>query len=68
MRKWYVLETSSLLLAAELMNLPGPPTQKQAYEKLIQDEKVKWLAGIQPLTGLAQFVNNGLNIEKDQYV
>jgi hypothetical protein len=59
---------ATLPLIVVLMNLPGPPTQKQAYEKLIQEEKIKRLADVQPLTGLAQFVNNGLNIAKDLWL
>lgn len=44
----------------------GPPTQKRAYEKFVEEEKSNELAGKAYLAGVSQFINSGLNIEKDQ--
>jgi hypothetical protein len=44
---------------------PGPPTQKKAYEKLIQDEKIAELAGMDS-TGGVQLINMALHIEHEQ--
>ncbi|RXW23175.1 hypothetical protein EST38_g2660 [Candolleomyces aberdarensis] len=43
----------------------APPTQRKAYEKLLDDEKINWLSG-KDLTGNAQFLNQGLELEERQ--
>ena len=43
----------------------GLPTQKKAYQKLIQDEKIAELAGMDS-TGSVQLINMALHIEHEQ--
>ena len=43
----------------------GPPTQGQAYQKLVEDELVAELAG-GPGVGDAQLINVGLRLEWEQ--
>jgi len=43
----------------------GPPTQKKAYEKLIQDEKIVALAGVGSV-GAVQLINMGLHLQHEQ--
>lgn len=44
---------------------PGPPTQKKACKKLIQDKKITELAGMDS-TGGVQLNNMALHIEHEQ--
>ena len=43
----------------------GPPTQKQAYQALLQKEIEDVLAGT-GTGGCTQFINDGLQLERDQ--
>lgn len=43
----------------------GPPTQKQAYQALLQKEIEGVLAGT-GTGGCTQFINDGLQLERDQ--
>jgi hypothetical protein len=45
----------------------GPPTQKKAFEALIQDEKIAELAGMDA-AGSVQLINMALRIEQQQLV
>ena len=48
-----------------ILNYTGPPTQKQAYQALLQKEIEDVLAGT-GTGGCTQFINNGLQLERDQ--
>jgi len=49
-----------------LTYLLGPPTQGKQYEKLLQEESLKELAGIDDGVGDAHFINTGMRLERDQ--
>jgi len=44
----------------------GPPTQGKQYEKLLREEGLKELAGVDEGVGDAHFINTGLRLERDQ--
>lgn len=46
--------------------LLGPPTQGKQYEKLLREESLKELAGIDEGVGDAHFINTGMHLERDQ--
>ncbi|KAF8175800.1 hypothetical protein BJ912DRAFT_857712 [Pholiota molesta] len=45
----------------------GPPTQGKQYERLLREESINQLAGIDLGIGDAHFINTGLHLERDQY-
>lgn len=58
--KLYVFLESNYILI-----YTGPPTQKQAYQALLQKEIEDVLAGT-GTGGCTQFINDGLQLERDQ--
>ena len=49
-----------------LIDMLGPPTQGKQYEKLLWEESLKELAGIDEGVGDAHFINTGMRLERDQ--
>jgi len=54
------------IFCSNLIRFTGPPTQGKQYEKLLREESMKELAGIDEGVGDAHFINVGMRLERDQ--
>ncbi|KAF9486051.1 hypothetical protein BDN70DRAFT_988377 [Pholiota conissans] len=72
--KWTAMDIAPIIDGGQVISVyeaqigkDGPPTQGKQYEKLLREESINELAGVNSGVGDAYFINAGLRLERDQF-